>query len=230
MTETSSFEPKRRRRWVDKPLIPNEEIRWFICSVASVLREKGGYSDGYSSHGEPDTLPFSAKELGIMGERGNGIIERAGECYKAWGAIGGEHREVLAAYYGSRRIGEVDPSGRDGVVEALIGQATEAVVSSMQLTAAVAKAARGNMEIAGVMKLLSITSEKHLADRANAAIRVAHSIWELERERLVKPSDVKWKTGDILCPDCQRDVPPGLRFCECGHEFWSLAELNGGLE
>jgi hypothetical protein len=197
MHEAATELTSKRRRWTDKPLIPNEEIRWFVCSVASVLREKGGYSDGYTSHGEPDTLPFTARELGIMGHRGSGTIERAGECYKAWGAIGSDHREVLAAYYGSRRIGEVDPSGSEGVVEALVGQATAAVVLSMQLTPAVAKASKGNLEIAGVMKLLAIDSEKNLADRANAAIRVAHSIWELERERLVKPSDVRWKTGTL---------------------------------
>lgn len=197
MPEAATSPMSKRRRWTEKPLIPNEELRWFVCSVASVLREKGGYSDGYTSHGEPDTLPFTARELGIMGHRGSGTIERAGECYKAWGAIGEEHREVLAAYYGSRRIGEVDPSGREGVVEAMTGQATAAVVSSMQLSTAVLRAARGNLEIAGVMKLMAVDSEKNLPARAHEAIRVAHSVWELERERLVPPSDVRWKTGAL---------------------------------
>lgn len=199
---------KKRIRWTEKPLIPNEELRWFIGSVASVLREKGGYSDGYTSHGEPDPCPYTARELGAMGERGMGTIERAGECYKAWSAIGREHRDVLAAYYSSLSPGCTDPTGMSAVVEA------------MGLTPVIAKAARGKLEIAGVMRLMAATSDKDLVGRSNRAVYVAHFVWEIERARIEKPSEIHWNNGDLACPSCQAPTVPGKRVCACGHEFW----------
>lgn len=176
---------KKRRRWTEKPLIPNEELRCFIGGVAAVLHQRGGYSEGYTTHGTPPTIPYTAKELGIDEHEGCGTIERAGLCYKAWEAIGREHREVLVAYYGARSAGCNDPTG--------LGE----VVRAMGLTAEIAKQAKGKLEIAGVMRLMAATSDKDLVGRSNRAVAVAHSIWELERAGIEKPSDIRWKNGKL---------------------------------
>jgi hypothetical protein len=187
----------RRHRWTDAPMIPNPELSWFICCSASLLREKGGYGEGFTSHGEPDPCPFTDAQLGFAKRYGEGQIERAGECCKAWHAIGEEHRATLAAYYSARLPGSVDPDGSSAVVDATSGQAMGEVVRAMGLTPTIAKAARGNMAISGVMRLMAATSDKDLVNRANRAVSVAHTIWEMERIRLEKPSSVRFRTGEL---------------------------------
>jgi hypothetical protein len=178
-----SNEPRKRRRFSGRVLIPNEEIRWFICSSAAALRERGGYSDGFASHGEPPTVPFTAKELGLDEHRGHGIIEHASECHRAWHAIGREHREVLASYYAARVPGCTDAAGMGNLVQA------------MGMTPAITKASIGRLEYAGAMMLMASRGRKNLVTDAVDAVKVAHEIWQIERGRIEKASDVRWKTG-----------------------------------
>ena len=180
-----STQTKKRRRYSGKPNIPNEEIRWWICSSAAALRERGGYGEGFSSHGDPPTVPYTARELGVDEHRGAGVIERARACLQVWHAIGPTHREVLAAYYAARIPGCTDGAGMGHLVQA------------MGLTPAVTKASIGRLEYAGVLMLMAARGSKSLVPDAVDAVKVAHEIWQIERNRIEKSSDVRWKTGAL---------------------------------
>lgn len=201
MTETSSLEPKRRR-FTGRARIPNEKIRWFICSSAAALREKGGYSDGFTSHGEPDAFPYREQEIGFCTSEdgthhGHGTIERAKECGQIWHAIGNEYREVLAVFYNTREPGRLDtPDGSEQVSDALQRAKVESVVISMRIPPEVMRAKGIRLELSGVAMLLQARGEKTgLAGKAIEAIRIAHEIWEIEDDQIERSSDVRWKTG-----------------------------------
>lgn len=187
-----SNEPRKRRRFSGRPSIPNGLIRWFVCESAAAMHERGGYGEGFSSHGDPDPLPYKASELGgfeKLDRDGNpdrhGLIERARECRLVWHAIGSEHREELASFYAARTPGCTDGAGMSYLVQA------------MGLTPAVAKVSANRLEYAGTMMLMAARGSKSLLTDAINAVRVAHEIWDFEFERIDRASDVRWKTGAL---------------------------------
>lgn len=193
------MEEARSRRLLRRGRIPDNELQWFVCSSAAFLRERGGYSDGFTSHGIPDTCPYSDFELGTFARHGEGQIERARECGQAWHRIGAEHQAALAAYYVTGEVGSDRIDGSSGVEDALYKARVEAVMRSMQVPVAIVKAGLP-LELVGVgMLLLSLGIENDLARRAREAVRVAHEIWWLERDRVkeARASRVRWVTGVV---------------------------------
>lgn len=187
----------KRRRLTFKARIPNEEIRWWVLSSAAAMREKGGYSEGYQSVGLPDTCPYTDADLGFFTKRGSGMVERARECGHTWHAIGSEHREVLAAFYGTREPAPSHEFKSEAVDDAIYKTRAEAVIASMCAPSAVVRAKGMKLEILGVAMLLHARGvpAPNLATSCTEAIRVAHEIWDIEREQIDHSSMVRWKTG-----------------------------------
>lgn len=200
MTEMSKSEPPNRRALTRRAQFPNEEIRWWICSCAAYMRERGGYSDGYTSRGTIDTCPFDDRALGWIQGR-HGEIERARECRQTWHAIGSEYREVLAAYYVTGERGLLERAdGSDQVQDALHASRADAVLRAMQVPKQVATAPGVTLELCGIAMLMwarGCRDVRKLAAASLEALRVAHEIWTIERSQIIRASSVRWKTGTL---------------------------------